>query len=215
MKVGTILRCALVGARASYVVPALLACAGCASFSEPSLPRRELADLTRDGRLGVMTYQISDGTLPTSPGGWVAEGAPATLLASRLEPIFRLAFVETSRTSEPGEWHLDIYYREELRNPAVSYTLALFAICSLGLLPAYLQEDLYLEAKLQHAGATVRQVVLEESVSTWMHWLVLPWSFRDDPIERKAEIVDGMVLNLLFAIREQVPVEAAVPGERR
>jgi hypothetical protein len=105
-----------------------------------------------------------------------------------------------------------MYYRETERNPAISYTLALFCIVSLGIVPAYMQTDLYLEAKLMHHGQTVKQYVYEESVSSWIHWFVLPWSFTNDPIERKSEIIDNMVLNLVHDVASEVPRAAPTSG---
>ena len=77
-------------------------------------------------------------------------------------------------------------------------------------MPAYSETDLYLEAKLKHEGATVKQYIYEESVSTWLHWFVLPWSFSDDPMERKSELIDNMVLNLIHDLAGDLPHAAPV-----
>lgn len=59
--------------------------------------------------------------------------------------------------------------------------------------------------RLLHHGEPLKQYVYEETVSTWIHWFLLPWSFTDDPIERKAEIIDNMVLNLVHDVAAEVP----------
>ncbi len=193
---------------------AWFACAACASFSEGRLPKRSLADYEGDGRLAPITYEFSDsGVLGLDEALVVTTPTPAgvpSVLKSRLEPLFRRAFAEATRQKQPGEWHVDMYYRETERNPAVTYTLALFFVASLGLLPAYSETDLYLEAKLKHEGATVKQYIYEESVSTWLHWFVLPWSFSDDPMERKSELIDNMVLNLIHDLAGDLPHAAPV-----
>lgn len=135
-----------------------------------------------------------------------------SVVQSRVEPILRRAFVESTRGKEPGEWHLDMYYRETERNPAISYTLVFLFIVSLGILPAYTDTDLYLEAKLQRHGQTVKQFVYEESVSSWIHWFMLPFSFSNDPIERKSAIIDNMVLNLVHDVAAELPRAAPLPG---
>jgi hypothetical protein len=195
---------------------AALACAGCASFSEPSLPQRSLADLQSGGRLAAITYQFAEWNVVSSDDSVVISTAvplvTPSAVQSRIEPILRRAFVESTRGKERGEWHLDMYYRETERNPAVTYTLGLFFLVSLGLVPAYTETDLYLEAKLMHHGQTVRQYVYEESVSSWIHWFMLPWSFSNDPIERKWEILDNMVLNLVHDLAVEVPRATPAAG---
>lgn len=188
---------------------AWLACAACASFSDGRLPKRPLSDYEGGGRLAPITYEFSDsGVLSLDEALVVTTPTPAgvpSVLKSRLEPLFRRAFVEATRQKEPGEWHVDMYYRETERNPAMTYTLALFFVASLGLFPAYTETDLYLEAKLKHDGATVEQYIYEESVSTWLHWFLLPWSFSNDPMERKSELIDNMVLNLIHDLADDLP----------
>jgi len=198
------------GARtASAFLAAALACAGCASFSDARLPQRSLADLEAGGRPAAITYQFAEWNVVSSDESLVAAtAAPAVMpsvVQSRIEPILRRAFVDSTRGKERGEWHLDMYYRETERHPAVTYTLALFFVASLGLVPAYTETDLYLEAKLMHDGQTVRQYVYEETVSSWIHWFMLPWSFTHDPIERKLEILDNMILNLVHDVAADVP----------
>jgi hypothetical protein len=196
---------------------AALACAGCASFSDPRLPQRSLADLESGGRLAAITYQFAEWNVVSSDESLVvATAAPAVMpsvVQSRIEPILRRAFVDSTRGKERGEWHLDMYYRETERHPALTYTLAVFFVASLGLVPAYTETDLYLEAKLMHDGQNVRQYVYEETVSSWIHWFMLPWTFTHDPIERKSEILDNMVLNLVHDVAAEVP-RAAPAAER-
>jgi len=187
----------------------LLACTGCASFSESRLPHRSLAELEAGGKLAELSYQFAEWNVTTADEAFVVATATPVLVPSvvqsRVEPILRRAFVATTRGKEQGEWHLDMYYRETERNPAVTYTLALFFIVSLGIVPAYGETELYLEARLLHHGQPVQQYVYEETVSTWVHWFMLPWSFSDDPIERKAEILDNMVLNLVHDVSAVMP----------
>jgi hypothetical protein len=193
-----------------------LACAGCASFSESTLPKRSLEELEAGGPLCAITYQFSEWNVPTSDEALVVSTAAPVVMPSvvqsRVEPILRRAFVEATRGKEQGEWHLDMYYRETERNPAVSYTLALFFIVSLGILPAYTETDLYFEAKLLHHGQLVKQYVYEETISTWIQWFMLPWSFTNDPIEMKSAIIDNMVLNLVHEAATLVPRASTSPG---
>ena len=205
---------------AALLGPALMiALAGCASFTEGRLPERDLAAIEREGKLPAITYQFAQGstvgTLETLDSAATSPAivVPNTILQSRVEPIFRRVFVEAVATTEPGEWHVDMYYRETPRHQGVTMTLVFFFVCSLGIVPAYAQDELYLEAKLRHGGETVRQWVFEEDVSTWMHWFVLPWAFTNDPMERKTELVDNMVLNLVHELRGALPADAAVPAE--
>lgn len=207
--------------RGRVLLPCLawLACAGCASFSKSSLPERSLAEFEAQagGRLPAITYQFAEWNVATSDESLVVTTAAPVVMPSvvqsRVEPLLRRAFAESTRGKEAGEWHLDMYYRETERNPAISYTLVFFFIVSLGILPAYTDTDLYLEAKLQHHGQTVKQFVYEESVSTWIHWFMLPFSFSNDPIERKSAIIDNMVLNLVHDVAAELPREAPLPGE--
>ena len=194
-----------------------IACAGCASFSKSALPARSLSDYEGDKRLAAITYEFSDWTAVTAEDALVVTTAtpagPASVLKSQVEPIFRRTFVEATRSKEPGAWHVDMYYRETERNAAVSYTLVFLCIASLGLLPAYTQTDLYFEAKLKHGGVTVKQYIYEESVSMWVHWFMLPWAFTNDPLARKREIVDNMVLNLVHDLTRDLPPAVAAGGE--
>jgi hypothetical protein len=187
----------------------LLACTACASFTEGKLPKRSLADLESEGKLTAITYQLSGSeTLSAVQAANQASMAPAVVpnvVQSRVEPIFRRVFSESTRQNEPGEWHLDMYYRETSRNTAITFTLATFFVVSLGLFPAYAQDDLYLEVKLRHRGETVKQYIFEESVSTWVHWFVLPWAFSHDPTERKTAILDNMLLNLIYELKNELP----------
>jgi hypothetical protein len=189
---------------------ALFACVGCASFSNPTLPLRSLDDLEREGKLSAITYEFSEGNSLGNIAALSQASAPAPVVASvlqaRVEPIFRRVFAEATRQQQAGEWHVDMYYRETARNPALTMTLAFFFIGSLGIVPAYGRDDLYLEAKLKHNGATVRQYVYSESVATWMHWFVLPWAYARDPLERKSALIDNMLLNLLHDLRGELPV---------
>lgn len=198
----------------SACLVAALACTACASFTDAHLPKRSLADIESAGRLAAITYQFAEWNVVSSDESLViTTPAPVvvpTVVQARIEPILRRAFVDSTRGKERGEWHLDMYYRETERNPAVTYTLALFFIVSLGLVPVYTDTDLYLEAKLMHHGRTVRQYVYEERVSSWIHWFMLPWAFTHDPIVRKAEILDNMVLNLVHDVASEIP--RAVPS---
>lgn len=78
-------------------------------------------------------------------------------------------------------------------------------LASLGLVPAYTETDLYLEARLVHDDQAVRRYVYEETVSSWIHWFMLPWSFTNDPIERKLEILDNMTFDLVHDVAADVP----------
>jgi hypothetical protein len=210
-------RCAARGLRTgSACLATALAGAACASFTDARLPERSLAEFESAGGLASITYQFVEWNVASSDESLViTTAAPVmvpSVVQSRIEPILRRAFVDSRRGKEQGEWHLDMYYRETERNPAVSYTLALFFVVSLGLVPAYTETDLYLEAKLMHHGRTVRQYVYEESVSSWIHWFMLPWSFTNDPIERKAAIIDNMVLNLVHDVASEVPRAAPAGG---
>src|SRR5690606_6862986 len=132
-------------------------------------PKRTLAEYENEGRLAAVTYEFTEGgTVPADEDLVVVTTSPAavpSVLQSRVEPILRRAFVESTRRKDPGEWHVDMYYRESERNPAVTYTLAFLFIASLGFIPAYAETDLYLEAKLKHEGVTVKQYIYEESIS--------------------------------------------------
>lgn len=207
--------------RARVLLPcfAWLACACCASFSKSRLPERSLAEFEAEagGRLPAITYQFAEWNVAvTDESLVVATATPTpmpTVVQARVEPILRRAFAESTRGKEQGEWHLDMYYRETERNPAISYTLVCLFVVSLGILPAYTQTDLYLEAKLLQQGRTVKQFVYEESVSSWLHWFVLPFSFANDPIERKSAIIDNMLLNLVHDVAAELPRAAPRPGE--
>ena len=192
---------------------AVFGSAGCASFSQSKLPARTLAEFEHEGRLTAVTYDFAEGG-GLSAGETLNQMSPApasfpSAMQSRVEPIFRRAFVEATRQKTPGEWHLDIFYRDTARNPAITYTLVLFFIASLGFLPAYAEDDLYLEVKLRHNGETVRQYIYEESVATWMHWFVLPWAFSNDPMETKTAILENMILNPLHELRSELPRAAS------
>jgi hypothetical protein len=187
----------------------------CASFSEPRLPQRSLAELEAGGMLTAITYQFAEWNVATADEALVVTTAAPVLVSSvvqaRVEPILRRAFAGATRGKEQGEWHLDMYYRETEVKPALSYTLALFCIVSLGIVPAFTETELYLEARLLHDGAPVKQYVYEEHVTAWIHWFLLPWTFSDDPIERKSALLDGMVLNLVHDVAAVVP-RAQPPG---
>jgi len=188
-----------------------IACSGCASFSKGHLPERSLADYDGGRVLAAITYDLTGSTSFSLDDAMLAASSGPTVLKARVEPIFRRVFSEAEQQKTPGEWHVDMYYRETERNPAVTYTLVFFFIVSLGIVPAHAETDLYLEAKLKHDGATVKQYVYEESLSTWVHWFMLPWSFSHDPLERKAELIDNMVLNLVHDLASALP--PAAPGK--
>ncbi|MBL8860754.1 MAG: hypothetical protein JNK02_01985 [Planctomycetes bacterium] len=192
----------------------LVLASACASFTDPALPERRLADFEGERRLPAITYEFMDASflVPSEDLTVVAAQAqvPApSILQSRVEPIFRRVFVESKRSKEPGPWHVDMYYRETERNPAITYTLGFLCIFSLGLIPAYGATDLYFEAKLVHEGRTVRQFVYQETISTWIHWLVLPWTFSCDPIRKKSEFIDNIVLNLVHDLEAELPPRPA------
>lgn len=198
---------------------ALLALAGCASFSESRWPKRSLDDFVREGRLPAVTYSVTEGSSAATLESLNRAGSPpaviGTILHSRIEPIFRRAFEESRLDPVPGDWHVDVYYRETPRNIAATVTLGVFFVASLGIVPVYAEDSLYLEAKLRRHGETVAQWVFEERIATWVHWFVLPWSFTDDPTERKAEFIDGMVLALLTELRSAMSKEDALPVDAR
>jgi hypothetical protein len=183
---------------------------GCASFSESKLPRRSLDDLHETGKPCALTYQMSEGGLPI-PGesqeqvNLVQAAGTSSYIRSRVEPLFRRAFVDSKRQTEPGEWHVDMYYRETHRNMMVSMTLFVFCIASFGVVPTYAQDDLYLEARLKHDKETVKQFVYNESVETWVELFLIPWAFSRDPIETKSIIVDNMILNLIHDLKQELP----------
>lgn len=204
------------GLRLTMLLLVWVACACCvASFSEARLPKRSLSDYEAGSRLAAVTYDYTDWSSASAEDALVVTSAAPvavpTVLKSRVEPIFRRAFSEATRQEVPGEWHVDMYYRETERHLAISYTLMFFFVASLGLVPTYAETDLYLEAKLKHDGVTVKQYVYEETVSMWLHWFVLPWSFTNDPIERKSALIDNMALNLVHDLAQDLPPAAGEP----
>lgn len=203
------------GLRALGLAAVALAASACASFSDSHLPQRSLAEIEAGGKLSAITYEFAEWNVATADEALVVTTpAPVivpSIVQARVEPILRRAFAGATRGREQGEWHLDMYYRETEVKPALSYTLALFWILSLGIIPTFSQTDLYLEARLLHDGAPVQQYVYEETVTAWIHWFLLPWVFSNDPIERKSELLDNMVLNLVHDIAAVVP-RAAAPG---
>ncbi|MCY2959376.1 MAG: hypothetical protein NTY35_04360 [Planctomycetota bacterium] len=55
----------------------------------------------------------------------------------------------------------------------------------------------------------------EESITTLLHWFVLPWSFSYDPMERKSALIDNMVLNLVHDLRGDLPRGSSAQGSSR
>ncbi|MBK7877011.1 MAG: hypothetical protein IPJ77_14910 [Planctomycetes bacterium] len=175
---------------------AFLALASCASYRGAELPERRLADLESAPRLSAITYSLTEAGAVQFLAA--AQNVPPTsITTTRVEPLFRRLFVESKPSTEPGPVHLDMYFRSTPNNPGVTLVLALFFIGSIGIFPAYAQDDLYLEVKLRRDGATVKQYLYEESVHTWLHWFALPWAFTHDPEEVTASAVDQMLLNLV------------------
>jgi hypothetical protein len=190
------------GARARWAVFALLWFSACASYRGGELSERRLEDLERDGRLPAVTYSVSEaGSVQFLTG---VQNLPApSIVFSRVEPLFRRLFVEAKRQEAPGPVHLDMYFRSAPHNPSVTVGLGLCFIVTLGLFPAYAQDDLYLEVRLRRNGEAVRQYVYEESVHTWMHWFLLPWSFTKDPETVTGRAIDQLLLNLVFDLRRE------------
>ncbi len=188
---------------------------GCASFTSHPLGRHTLEEIVREGKLPAITYDFSesgDQGVETSLSRveWVHSNE-SPLLHERLEPLFRRAFRESRRQKEPGELHLDLYFRETLRRPALTYTLALLFIGSLGILPAYSDEQEYLEVKLKKNGTTVRQYVYTADIGTWFHWFMLPLAWSHDPGDVRAALVDELGLELLADLQRDLPAVAGAP----
>lgn len=186
-----------------------LASLGCASFSESKLPQRSLDDFPKSAASYAVTYQLSEGGQPI-PGESAEQinlmqgAASSSWVRSRVEPLFRRAFVDSKRQTEPGEWHLDMYYRETHRNFMVSATLLVFCIATFGVVPTFGTTDLYLEARLKHDKQTVKQFVYTESFEIWAELFLVFFAFSYDPTDVKARIVDNMILNLLYDLGEEL-----------
>lgn len=198
------------GARAWWVVLALVLSTACASYRGGELPERRLEDLEREGRLPAITYSMSEAGAVQFLSG-VQSLPPTSIVFSRVEPLFRRLFVEAKQQAEYGPVHLDMYFRSAPHNPSVTVGLGLCFIVSLGLFPAYAQDDLYLEVRLRRNGESVRQFVYEESVHTWMHWFLLPWSFTKDPETVTGRAIDQMLLNLVSDLRRERELLEARP----
>lgn len=182
--------------------------ASCASYRGEELPERSLAELERAPRLPAITYWVTEaGAVPFLAA---AQNVPPTAITTtRVEPLFRRLFVESKATTEAGPLHLDMYFRSTPNNPGVTLVLGLFCIASIGVLPAYGEDDLYLEVKVRRDGVAVKQYLYEESVHTWLHWFALPWAFTHDPEEVTAAAVDQMLLALVADLqRDRALVEA-------
>ncbi|MBI5285437.1 MAG: hypothetical protein HY874_10125 [Chloroflexi bacterium] len=196
------LRAASIGGSARAVCTAfvLLLVAACASFRGDELPERRLADLERLARLPAITYSVSEAGAVQFLAA-VENVPPSSIVHSRVEPLFRRLFVESKLQAEPGPLHLDMYFRSTPHNPSVTVALGVCFIATLGFFPAYAQDDLYLEVRLRKNGEPARQYVYVETVHTWMHWFLLPWSFTKDPEAVTASAIDQMLLNLVFDLQ--------------
>lgn len=187
--------------------------ASCASFARRELSHPTLEEIVRDGKLPAITYEFNESGQGATTELIVTDvraGEPA-VLRERIEPLFRRAFEDSKLSKEAGELHLDLYFRQTLRRPALTYTLALFFIGSLGILPAYAEEELYLEAKLRRGGATVKQYVYTTGIDTWFHWFMLPLAWSHDPGDVRDAQLDAMVLRLLGDLKRDLPSIAGAP----
>lgn len=192
--------------RLVLLVLLLLGC-GCASFTSKELRPPSLEEIVRGGKLPAITYEFNQsGEFSSSELLLVdAQTRLPAVLRERIEPLFRRAFEDSKLAKEPGELHLDLYYRQTLRRPALTYTLALFFVASIGILPAYAEEELYLEAKLRHHGTTARQYVYSTGIDTWFHWFMLPLAWSHDPGDVNNAQIDALVLSLLADLKRDLP----------
>ena len=159
-----------------------LACIGCASFSGRDLPqRRPLEELPR---MPAISYELRTFGTPFS-------GIPGPI-ESRVEPLFRRAFAEVTLGAGEGgdELHLDLFLRMTSRHPALSIGLGCLFVGSLGLFPAYAEDELYLYT---------------ERLKSWYHLFLLPWSFASDPSDVGGRILDDMVRRFLEDLRRDLP----------
>jgi hypothetical protein len=131
---------------------------------------------------------------------------------ARIEPLFRRAFAEVEQLStEPGadgtqrDLHLDLLVSQESRHSSATFTLGLICVATIGLIPAYGQEELTLDARLQRGGQTIATYVYTDRVETWIQLFLLPWAFRNDPQDVAYETFDNLVLHLLADLRRELP----------
>ena len=174
-----------------------LACIGCASFSGRDLPqRRPLEELPR---MPAISYELRTFGTPFS-------GIPGPI-ESRVEPLFRRAFAEVTLGAGEGgdELHLDLFLRMTSRHPALSIGLGCLFVGSLGLFPAYAEDELYLDVRVQRDGRTLEQYLYTERLKSWYHLFLLPWSFASDPSDVGGRILDDMVRRFLEDLRRDLP----------
>jgi hypothetical protein len=192
---------------AALFVLLLLACSlgtGCASFRSDRGSERSAAELDGLPLLPAVRYEVKS----FDSGSIAGVGDPN----QRIEPLFRRAFQEVERAElpaseelAPGDLHLDLLVQVEGRHPAVSFTLGLFFIASIGLFPGYAVDDVRLDALLLVDGSTVERYEYTERVTTWMHLFALPWAFGHDSTDVMRRVLDGMTLQLIADLRRDLP----------
>lgn len=182
--------------------------ASCASYPGEELAPLDPSELEGQTRLPPVTFELK-----TYISAWMGTAGDPR---ARAEPLFRRAFSEVrevnASNAEEGELHLDLLLRQTPRNPGVTLGLGILWACSLGLIPAYGRNDLYLDARVVRGGETLQSYVYRDHVSTWSSIVLLPWSFTRDPENVHAEVLDSMLLHLLRDLRRDLPGLAARAG---
>jgi hypothetical protein len=102
-----------------------------------------------------------------------------------------------------------------MRQPVFTITLALFTICSLGIIPTYASEDLTLVARVEYQGKLGREYVYHDRVNTWAELFLLPFAFSHDPVAVSRSVYENMLLHFLRDLRKDLPTimpPAAAPA---
>jgi hypothetical protein len=176
-----------------------LACCACTGFRGNLLQQLDRKELTPENRLPAISYQLS-----SSPGSNGVVNAPGWPGASN-EWLFRSAFVDTRVGPAADDLHIDLFLQTEMRQPAFTIGLAVFTICSLGIIPTYGVEDVSLRARVEYKGQLVRSYSYMDSMEIWVHLVMIPWSFSHDMVAVEREIYDNLLLHLLRDLRKDLP----------
>jgi hypothetical protein len=192
-------------ARLFALLLALLA-GSCAAWSGHLLPEIPPGQDAGQPQLPAISYQIGaigDPALQNPPMPWPSPS---------LERHFRNGFADARNGPPAGGLHVQLSFQDEMRAPAFTIGLTLVTICTLGIIPAYAREDLTLVARVENDGKLAKVYEYHDRVETWVHLVMIPWAFSNDPVEIQRSTFDNMLRHLLRDLRRDLPQLTAAPA---
>lgn len=177
--------------------------AGCASFPGGELPKRNYSDINPPSSKPSVDYDASFFALGSR------NTAGDKMLRREIEKVFLKSdyFEKVSSGEGDQKYHITIELKNE-GNAGLAFASGFISGFTMFVVPGYAKDEYVLTADVKKGDDVVKSYRYKDHMKTWTQLFLVFLAPMHWPPTTATEIIDGMLLNLIYDIEKDGLLEA-------